>query len=1062
MRDARGVPRMLAHGICNQPLQAVPIKGNRDMDAHAASSLRSSPSRPQVAGQRRVPVHVPLPQTVAQSQMTAFAASLAAAHGTAFQDHAELHAFSVERFRDFWRHLLDWSTDLRWQGDPTRVCVGDVCETATFFPDLRLSYADNVLAGRGAAPDAPAVASLRADGSQVRYTRAELRARVECLAEMLREHGLGVGDHAVAILRNDAEAVVAALAVAAVGASLATAAPEMGAEAIVARFSSLSPRLLIAHAGARAHDTGAPVAARVAQVAAALPSLGLLLTLDDAPLRLDNDLPVHGLSELMGRCSGAFHWQSFPFNQPLFVMASSGTTGRPKCIVHGAGGVLLEHVKEHRLHCDLKPGDRLFFQTSCAWMMWHWQLTALASGAQIVLYDGPIVDATTLWRIVADERVSVFGTSPPYLKYSEDAGLAPGRDFDLGALRAVLSTGSILHAPAYDWLRERVKDVPLQSISGGTDILGCFVLGHPNLPVHAGECQARSLGMDVQAARLPQGVLGGKPQIGELVCTNPFPSRPLGFHGDDGTRFHASYFERNPGVWTHGDLIEFSADGGARMHGRADGVMNIRGIRVGPAEIYRVLREFGSIREAMVVEQHEPAAYSEGRAVLLLVMHEGQAVDGALTASIRRRLAEAASAAHVPDVVLQVAELPCTHSGKPSEAAMTDAVNGLPVRNREALRNPECLDVVRDAPALRAPPDAPAVPEFGRDTQSYLKAVWEAHFGYSPIAVDDDFFDLGGHSLMAARMLAQIERETGRSLALTTLLQAGTIRQLAVVLDAAVRESSARLVQLRPGTGRPFFLVHSMSGTFLELWAVLRVLDTQRPVYGLQARGLEADQEPHVSVADMASDYIQHMRSVQGSGPYAIGGYSFGGLVAFEIAQRLRRMGERVELLSLIDTQVHGRYLPLWPSLRLRAIRMRGTLRILWNLGPRERLGYLQDKSMVLVDRIRAGFGRKPLRPDLVGDLIGEANFPAPLRRVRGAMLLAMRDYCPAPYPGKVVFLRAAEAGDGDSLPVWRKVVRGGLDISVMPGNHDQMIAGPNAKELAGALARHLSTMPEA
>ena len=306
-------------------------------------------------------------------------------------------------------------------------------------------------------------------------------------------------------------------------------------------------------------------------------------------------------------------------------------------------------------------------------------------------------------------------------------------------------------------------------------------------------------------------------------------------------------------------------------------------------------------------------------------------------------------------------------------------------------------------------------------------------------------------------MFAELQRATGRGLDLTTLLLAPTIAQLAQVIDTAREESSARLVQLRPGSGRPFFLVHSMAGTFLELWAVLRVLDTGRPVYGIQARGLEPGTEPHVRVADMADDYIGLMRSVQANGPYAIGGYSFGGLVAFEIAQRLVRAGETVEQVGLIDTQVDGRYLPLGPSLRDRARRTRGTLRTVASLPLHQKLRYVQSKSIVLLDRVRAGLGLKPLRPELVGNVVGEAALPPLLRRVRGAMLLAMRDYRPAPYPGKVVFLSAGVAGDNDPLPVWRKVVRGGLDVRITPGNHDDMLRGPNARALASELTRLLA-----
>jgi len=1027
---------------------------------YMALSLPSTEPPLRAPDPRRKPVFRPAEDTVVRSQMTNFTRSLEVAAGREFRDHAELHAFSVLQSRAFWRHLLDWA-GLLWDGDASRVCVGDVCETAEFFPDVRINYAENLLAGHGADQYSPAVTSVLANGERRRLTREQLRERVEQLARALIESGLGPGDRVVAIMRNDEQAVIATLAVAAVGASLATAAPEMGAEAIVGRFASLAPRLLIAHGGAMPHDTGVPVAARVAKVAAALTSLALVVTLDDAPLPSGLAVPVLGLSELMaGHRGGAFHWRRFAFNQPLFILASSGTTGSPKCIVHGAGGALIEHVKEHRLHCDLRPSDRMFFQTSCAWMMWHWQLSALASGTEIVLYDGPIQDARTLWRIVHDERATVFGTSPPYLKLSEDAGLAPGREFDLGALRAILSTGSILYEPQYRWVRDQVKAVPLQSISGGTDILGCFVLGNPNLPVHAGESQCRSLGLDVQAARLQDG-LAGESAIGELICANPFPSRPLGFYGDtDGSRFHRSYFARNPGVWTHGDLIEFTAEGTARMHGRTDGVLNVRGIRVGPAEIYKILREFEVIQDAMVVEQHARAAFGEGRAVLLLVLRDGVTLGGALAAQLRRRLAQAASAAHVPDVILQLAELPYTHSGKPSEAAVTDAINGRPVRNVEALRNPACIDAIRNNPALQPPeplkPLASAVGEAERDTECYLQALWERMFGFAPISPRDDFFEIGGHSLLAARLLCEIRRTTGRDLPLTTLLQAPTIKQLAAVIETAACASSAQLVELRAGTGRPFFMVHSMAGSFLELWGVLRVLDIGRPVYGLQARGFEPGQEPHLRVTDMAADYIVHMRSVQPHGPYFIGGYSFGGLVAYEIAQQLCRSGETVELLSLIDTHVHARYLPMRQWLRHRAGRLLGTLRTVRSLASQDRVGYLRDKLIVLGDRIRAGLGRTPRRPELVGDVVGESHFPPALRRIRGAMLLAMRAYRPEPYQGKAVYFRASVPGDGDPLPVWQKLVRGGLVVDVTPGNHDEMIAGPNAQALALALARHL------
>ena len=423
------------------------------------------------------------------------------------------------------------------------------------------------------------------------------------------------------------------------------------------------------------------LADRVAELARRLPTLTAVVALDDGPIPPDLTVPVHRLSDMSTPPDDAERAR-LPFNHPLFVLFTSGTTGQPEVHRPRGRGTLLEHVKEHRLHVDLRPEDRLFFHTSAAWMMWNWQLSALASGSAIVVYDGPLTGPETLWRLVSDERVTVFGTSPPYLQLCEDSGFSPRRELALPDLRAVLSTGSILHDWQYDWVRDHVGPLPLQSISGGTDIIGCFVLGNPNLPVRRGKIQCRSLGLDVQA--LPTEATPSGSGIGELVCRNPFPSRPVGLLGDDGTQlFHEAYFAQNPGVWTHGDLIEFDALGQARMHGRSDGVVHVRGVRIGPAEIYRALRNVPEVREAMAVEQQASDVRGQPRLVLLVVLREPGTLDGRLTVRIRREIARYASPAHVPELVVQVAELPTTHSGKRSERAARDAVNGVPPVNAE-------------------------------------------------------------------------------------------------------------------------------------------------------------------------------------------------------------------------------------------------------------------------------------------------------------------------------------------------------------------------------------------
>ena len=952
-------------------------------------------------------------------------------------------------YQDFWRAIMDWS-GLRREGLLEPACLGTTCATATFFPHVRLNYVENLLSDGGHEDgERPATTSLRSDGGRHRLSRAEVQEEVRALAWALADLGLRVGDRVGVVARNDADAVLATLSAAAVGACVATASPEMGVEGIVDRLGQIEPTVLFAHAGPALHDAGMPVATRVSQIVAALPSLRMVVTLDGGATLPGVGLAMHSLRSLIARGAGRpFEWERFPFNHPLFVMFSSGTTGRPKCIVHGAGGTLIEHVKEHRLHCDLRAGDKLFFQTACSWMMWHWQLSALASGAEIVLYDGPLMSERTLWEIVSAERVTVFGTSPSYLALCQSQQLNVRQDYPLERLRAILSTGSVLHERQYAWVRDQVKPVPLQSISGGTDIIGCFVLGNPNLPVRAGWSQCRSLGLDVRAA--------GPGPVGELVCVNPFPSRPLGFANDpDGARFRAAYFGDDPGVWTHGDLIEFGPDGMARMHGRSDGVLNVRGIRVGPAEIYDVLHGFPEISEGVAVEQAGTGP-DEGRLVLVLALRGGGEASGDLGPRIRRELFRRRSAAHVPDVILAVPELPVTHSGKVSAAAAAAAVNSRAVANAGALRNPGCLDAIRDHPALRraamlgTPPGT--VPA---DLREQLRSLWEELLGIAPIGLDDDFFELGGNSLLSARLTAEIRRRTGRELPLATLFYAPTITLLAgVVEDGAWTSPSSRLVRLKAGDeSQPCFLVHSIAGTVLELWAVARNLSCGRAAYGIQARGVDLEQEPHASVEEMACDYIEAMRAAQPHGPYRLGGYSFGGLVALEMAQQLAAQGEALETVVLIDTDLHDRELAFGEWLRSRAARARREVRALRAAG--RRWPYFLARARSAVDRAKGLAGRAPQDAKL-------PNQPVALQRVRGALRRAFVEYRPRPYSGRLTLIRAAAPDPcrGTFLRGWSRLSGGRLNVLPCPGDHFSMIAEPNAAALAALLDREWEEKP--
>jgi acetoacetyl-CoA synthetase len=940
------------------------------------------------------------------------------------------------------------------------VCTSDVIEEAAFFPELQLNFADNLLS-TDFHDESLAVVSVRAGHTVAQLTRRELREGVERAAGGLRRLGLEPGDRVASMTRNGVEAVVLALASTALGAVYSTAGLEMKPGAIIDRFRQVKPRFLVANLATPPFETGTPVMARVATVAEALPDLQGIIDLDSLAEAPGFAAPVHALGDLLaGEALPQGQWARFPFNHPLFLMFTSGTTGSPKCIVHGAGGTLIEHLKEHRLHCDLRPDDTLFFHTSCSWMMWHWQMSALASGASITLYDGPVEDAGTLWRIAATAGATVFGTSPPYLKLSATADLVPAAAFDLSRLRSLLSTGSILYDDQFLWVWERVGRIPVQSISGGTDILGCFVLGSPDLPVRAGEIQCRSLAMLVQAA----GATPDNP-VGEMVCANPFPSRPLGFLDDpDGTRFHEAYFSRHPGVWTQGDLISLTPAGGARLHGRSDGVLNIRGIRVGPVEIYRLLADLPEIQNLMAVEQRAPAEFSEGRLVLLVVLRDGLQLGAELITRIRRILAEQASAAHVPELILQVAALPRTHSGKQSEAAATDAVNGEPVRNVAALANPECLDSIRCHPSLVSRGAAEKTAPHDRklsdpaELEAVLRHLWEKMFGFSPIDPDQNFFDLGGSSLMAARLFADIQEVTGHDLPVTLLLRAPTLRALCTAVVHEEQAFARQIVELRPGAEgrRPFFMIHSLAGAVLELRPLRQALRTERPIYGIQARGLEAGQDAHSCIREMARDYIALMRSVQGTGPYTVGGHSFGGLVAFEIAQQLVRMGETVDQVILIDTGIHARFLPLNQYVRYRASRPIQDIRSVLKVPPGQRLQYLQGKAGVLLDRVRIRLGKQPLRAAAVGGAEDEAELPPALRRVRGAAFIAFRSCRPTDYEGHIVYVRAEERERFDPEPVWRKVSKGGLDVHWVSGDHLSMITEPHVQALARVMDDYL------
>jgi acetoacetyl-CoA synthetase len=978
-----------------------------------------------MSGQSQRLSHPAFPAISGKSQLGEFISYCESQSGRDFEDAQNFHAFSVESFREFWKLFLEWADPLR-SGDPEPVCTDDRCEHAAFFPNLRLSYAENLLASRSPEQDEQvAVVARHGDGSRHEITRRELREKVRTLAGHMRSLGIEAGDRVVAIAANNPEAMVGALAAATIGATFSSAAPEMGAQAILSRFEQLSPKLLLANMGS---DSIAPVAQ-------ALPTLKAVVALDAGIAPEGIAIPLHRLADLLATAPAEplpEGWERFPFNHPLFILFTSGTTGAPKCIVHGAGGTLLEHLKEHRLHGDLRPEDTLFFQTSAAWMMWNWQLSALACGSRLVVFDGPLTGPESLWRIVAEEEVTVFGTSPPYLRLCEDSGYSPKRDAPAPALRSVLSTGSVLRDWQFDWVEEEVGPVKLQSISGGTDIIGCFALGHPELPVRRGMLQCRSLGLDVQA--LPTEETPSGTGIGELICRNPFPSRPLGFLGDEGgSRFHNAYFSQNEGVWTHGDLIEFDPDGQARIHGRSDGVLNIQGVRIGPSEIYQALRAVSEVQEAMAVEQGRESGM---RLVLLVVLREDVRLDGELTRRIRQTIGEQTTALHVPELVVAVEELPVTHSGKRSERAGRDAVEGRAAANRKALANPDSLERITRAVMEAEAALVRGLDSLGEDSSTVekVRAIWESVLGVQGIAGDDDFFALGGTSLQAVRVFTQIRDRLGVDLPLSVLIEAPRAAELAAVVDDPGKHFQP-LVQMRCGEeGPPLFLVHSIWGDVLGMRQIAMAMQSDVPVYGIRARGLNPGEEPQTSVEEMARTYIEVIRGFQPEGPYRVAGHSYGGLLAFEIARLLAEQGEEIAWLGLIDaelsTAAHS------PARR-------------W--GHRLVLPFHYARAVLRNPRSAIS---SVLRQEDWTEGASETH-----QRFAALSLAAATTYRPRPYRGSMTyFLPTVRRFHlfADPLPVWRRVTAGRIEIERVPGPHVGMVSGESARVVARQIDEHL------
>ena len=654
----------------------------------------------------------PSQERAENSQMRAFAKRASASTGLDLSEYVDLHRWSVDESETFWR--LIWE-DCVVVGDPGErlSTVGAGFAESRFLPDARLNYAENCLKRRD---EQAAIVFIGEAGQRRELSYYELYDRVAKVADWLKRNQVGVGDRVAGCLPNLPETIVAMLATTSLGAIWSSCSPDFGLSGIVDRFSQIEPKIFFCGDAYDYNGKTLDTLSRVPEILEALPSVQVCVvvpymgradagqgeavaSVDQASAKDDTIDQIHLHEILAGTDTPEIRFERVPMDHPLFILFSSGTTGKPKCIVHGAGGTLLQHLKEHRLHVDLQPSDRFFYFTTCGWMMWNWLATGLASEATLILFDGSpfFPDARRLWKLAADERVNVFGVSAKFIDGSAKAGVSPGQEFDLSSMRSVLSTGSPLAPESFDYIYNEVSaDVHLASISGGTDIVSCFVLGNPMLPVRRGEIQCAGLGMSVEVYDDVAGRITDSP--GELVCTAPFPSMPVCFWNDpEGERYRGAYFERFPNVWCHGDWCVETEAKGYLILGRSDAVLNPGGVRIGTAEIYSQVDSAPEVLESIAIGQ---SWEGDVRVVLFVKMAEGAIFDDALQARLRSKIRKHASPRHVPARIVDVEDIPRTRSGKITELAVRDIVHGREVKNLASLANPEALEHFRNRAEL--------------------------------------------------------------------------------------------------------------------------------------------------------------------------------------------------------------------------------------------------------------------------------------------------------------------------------------------------------------------------
>ncbi|MGL4318416.1 MAG: acetoacetate--CoA ligase [Pseudomonas sp.] len=648
------------------------------------------------------PLWTPSAERIAATRMDAFRRYVNQRHGLQLADYPALHAWSVAQREAFWQAVVDFF-HIRFSQQPE--CVlreGSAMPSAHWFPGATLNFAEHLLRRRD---DHPALVAIGEDGSREQLSYFELAAHVAGLQRSLRAAGVGIGDRVAAFMPNTWQTVVGMLATASLGATWSSCSPDFGTQGVIDRFGQIEPKVLIAAAGYRYAGKNLDLTAKLNEILERLPGLQQLVVVpysNTAARAADFATPAKvALWGDFYQAGGEPEFTQVTFEQPLYILYSSGTTGVPKCIVHGVGGTLLQHVKELGLHTDLSADDSLFYYTTCGWMMWNWLVSGLALGATLVLFDGSPFHpgAERLIDLIDGENISIFGTSAKFLAALEKAGAKPRETHKLSRLKAILSTGSPLSHESFEYVYRDIKsDVCLSSISGGTDIVSCFALGNPVLPVRRGELQCKGLGMDVQVWNDDgKAVIDEK---GELVCAQHFTSMPVSFWNDaDGAKFHAAYFETFPGIWAHGDYAEETEHGGLVIHGRSDAVLNPGGVRIGTAEIYRQVEKVEEVLESIAIGQDWDG---DVRVVLFVRLREGVALNDELKQRICGVIRANTTPRHVPAKVIAVADIPRTISGKIVELAVRNVVHGKPVKNTDALANPQALELYRELAELQA------------------------------------------------------------------------------------------------------------------------------------------------------------------------------------------------------------------------------------------------------------------------------------------------------------------------------------------------------------------------